>query len=89
MERIDLVHVYGKTRHQRWRHGWALGPYVTHIEVGELADGRWYVECTGRGATRRDTREGACVYAGPRAEHYARGTARRRMRTIGGEWVDA
>lgn len=89
MERIDLTWLDGKTRHQRWRHGWVYGPYVSHIEVGELADGRWYAECTGRAASSRDKREGAPVYAGPNAEHYAWKTAGRRMRTVGGEWVEA
>ena len=89
MERVDLTRLDGNTRHQTWRRGWVYGPFVTHICVGELADGRWFAERYGRAASRRDLREGACVYAGPDAEHYARGTARRWMRTVGGEWVEA
>lgn len=88
MERIDLVHEYGLTRHQRWRTGWEWGPFCTHVEVGQLRDGRWYAQRYGRAATRRDTQEGAAVYRGSHAEHYARGTARRWMRTIGGEWAE-
>jgi hypothetical protein len=89
VERVDLTWEDGKTRLERWRHGWAQGPFVTHVGVGQLADGRWFAERTGRAATRRDMQEGAAVYAGPHAEHYARGTARRWMRTIGGEWMEA
>ena len=89
MERVDLTQVHGKDRHQRWHNGWLLGPYVTVVEVGLLPDGRWYAERHGRGASRRDRRAGACVYAGPHAEHYARATARRWMRTVGGEWTEA
>lgn len=89
VERIDLTRLDGKTRHQTWRHGWVYGPFVTHVAVGELADGRWFAERYGRAASVRDKREGACVYAGPDAEHYARGTARRWMRTVGGTWVEA
>jgi hypothetical protein len=89
VERIDLTRLDGKTRHQTWRRGWVYGPFVTHVAVGELADGRWFAERYGRAASVRDLREGACVYAGPKAEWYARGTARRWMRTVGGEWVEA
>jgi hypothetical protein len=89
MERVDLAQVHGKTRHERWRNGWEQSPFVTFVEVGELGDGRWFAERVGRGASRRDKREGACVYAGTKAEHYARGTVRRWMRTIGGEWAEA
>ena len=89
MERVDLDHEYGKVRHQRWGNGWEWGPYATHIEVGQLADGRWYAWRYGRYAGWRDTRQGACVYTGQHAERLARGTARRWMRTIGGDWVEA
>lgn len=89
MERIDLTRVDGKVRHATWSTRWALGPFATFVCVGELDDGRWFAERYGRGASVRDLREGAPVYAGPNAEHYARGTARRWMRTIGGEWVEA
>lgn len=87
MERVDLTQLDGKTRHQAWRHGWVYGPFVTHVAVGELTDGRWFAERYGRAASRRDLREGACVYDGPHAEHYARATAGRWMRIVGGEWV--
>jgi hypothetical protein len=89
VERIDLAQVYGKTRHQAWRRGWVYGPFVTHVAVGELDDGRWFAERYGRDASVWDKREGACVYSGPDAEWYAMGTARRWMRTVGGEWVRA
>lgn len=89
MERVDLARVHGKTRHQIWHNGWPLGPFVTHVCVGELADGRWFAERYGRNASVRDLREGAAVYAGPNAEWYARATARRWMRTVGGTWVEA
>ena len=89
MERVDLVLVHDKVRRQRWRNGWEHGPFVTHIAVGELGDGRWFAERHGRAASRWDLREGACVYAGPHAEWYARGTVQRWMRTVGGEWVEA
>lgn len=84
-----MTQLDGKTRHWTWRHGWVYGPFVTHVVVGELADGRWFAERYGRAASRRDKREGACVYDGPDAEHYAQATAQRWMRTVGGEWVDA
>jgi hypothetical protein len=48
MERVDLTRVHGKTRHQRWRHGWEYGPFVTHVAVGELDDGRWSVALPSR-----------------------------------------
>lgn len=89
MERIDLAQVHGKTRVARWRRGWEFGPYVTHVAVGFLDDGRWFAERHGRTASRRDLREGAPVYAGPHAEHYARRAARCWMRTIGGTWAEA
>jgi hypothetical protein len=57
--------------------------------VGQLPDGRWYASRYGRGASTRDKREGAAAYAGPRAEWYARATARRWMQTTGGEWHEA
>jgi hypothetical protein len=69
VERVDLTREHGKDRRAEWRHGWEHGPFVTVISIGLLADGRWFAERHGRGASRRDLREGACVYAGPRAEH--------------------
>jgi hypothetical protein len=89
VERVDLTQLDGKERHQTWQTRWVYGPFVTHICVGELADGRWFAERYGRGASRRDLREGACVYAGKHAKHYALATARRWMRTVGGEWIEA
>lgn len=89
MERVDLTRVHGKTRHGLWRNRWALSPFATFVGVGQLEDGRWYAERYGRGANRWDLRAGAAVYAGPNAEHYARATARRWTRTIGGTWVEA
>jgi hypothetical protein len=50
MERVDLTRVHGETRHDRWRHGWEYGPFVTHVAVGELDDGRWFAERHGRAA---------------------------------------
>lgn len=86
VERVDLTRVDGKDRVARWHNGWTLSPFVTFIEIGRLEDGRWYAERVGRGASWRDLREGAAVYAGPRAENYARATAGRWMRATGGEW---
>lgn len=87
MERIDLAVVHSAAR-QQWRNGdpWDLS--AAKIWVGELADGRWYVRRY-HAEQVRWPRPGAIAYTGPRAEWYARGTARRWMRTIGGEWVEA
>lgn len=85
VERIDL----GRHRHaelQRWRNGGEWDRDAVKVAVGTLADGRWYVERYRLGGHVSDR---ACAYAGPRAEWYARGTARRWMRTVGGEWVGA
>lgn len=84
MERVDLTQVHGLDRRARWHNGWQWGPFVTFIEVGQMPDGRWYANRTGRGANWWDLRKGACVYD---REHYARATARRWMRTVGGEWT--
>lgn len=85
---MDLTWQYGKTRVASWRHGWRDGPFTTVVSVGRLADGRWYAQRHGRAATRRDKREGACVYAATdRGRRLAEDTARRWMRTIGGEWT--
>lgn len=87
---MDLLDQYGGEVVQTWRTGWVQGPFTTAVSVGRLADGRWYAERSGRAMSRRDKREGACVY-GPaeRGEHLARATARRWMRTVGGEWAEA
>jgi hypothetical protein len=89
VERLDLTGVHGKDRLAMWRNRWDQGPFVTHVGVGKLDDGRWFAERYGRAASVRDKREGAAVYDGPHAEHYARATARRWMRTVGGEWAEA
>lgn len=87
MERIDLTYEHGVDRLLSWNNGWIWGPFVTVVTVGRLADGRWFAQRYGRAATRRDLREGACVYtADARGEHLARATARRWMRTVGGKW---
>lgn len=85
MERVDLRHVRHAER-QRWRNGGEWDRFAAKIAVGELPGGRWYVrwyDMTG------DWAPPGCVYGGRHAEHYARGTARRWMRTFGGEWVEA
>lgn len=88
MERIDLSQVPGRRAHRRWHTGWIDGPFVTVVTVGRLPDGRWYAERYGRGASRRDVREGACVYAdGEHGRHLAMATARRWMRAVGGDWT--
>lgn len=90
VERLDLTWLFGKTEHQRWHAGGLYGPFATVVAVGQLADGRWYAERHGRGASRWDRREGSCVYrAGGRSRRLAEDTAARWRRTAGGEWVDA
>jgi hypothetical protein len=87
VERVDLTYEHGVSRLLRWDNGWIWGPFVTVVTVGRLADGRWFAQRYGRGANRRDLREGACVYAGDRrGEFLAMATARRWMRTVGGTW---
>ena len=81
VERIDLAAVRSAMR-QWWRNGDLWDKTATKVIVGEVADGRWYVRRYDGGAER------VIAYAGPDAEHYARSTARRWMRTIGGEWVE-
>lgn len=84
MERVDL----GAEPHaerQRWRNGDEWDERAPKVAVGELHDGRWYVRMYAGGVRGEDAR----AYAGPRAEFYARGTARRWMRTVGGEWTEA
>lgn len=87
MERVDLNgQVYAEPRADRqcWRNGDPWDPATTTVIVGELP-GRWYARWFGRGPLP----SGGCVYVGPKAEHYARGAARRWMRTIGGTWSEA
>lgn len=82
MERVDL----GQERHaerQRWRNGGEWDERAAKVAVGQLNGGRWYVRRYGGGE------QAAKAYAGERAEHYARGTAGRWMRTIGGTWAEA
>lgn len=83
MERVDLARERMAER-QRWRNGGDWDEATTQVAVGELTGGRWYVRMYGGGR-----RESARAYAGPDAEHYAQGTARRWMRTIGGTWAEA
>lgn len=82
MERIDLSAVRSAMR-QWWRNGGLWDEAAVKVIVGECADGRWYVRRYGGGTER------VIGYDGPDAEHYARGTAGRWMRTVGGEWVEA
>jgi hypothetical protein len=82
VERVDLAAERHAER-QRWRNGGEWDASAAFVAVGELADGRWYARRYGRCVIR------ACSYSGTKAEHYARATARRWMRTIGGEWVAA
>ncbi|MET0426297.1 MAG: hypothetical protein ABW046_20680 [Actinoplanes sp.] len=80
MELVD-VERERHTERQRWRNGGEWDEKAVKIAVGQLAGGRWYVRAYGGHHRQR-------AYSGPNAEHYARGTARRWMRTIGGTWVD-
>jgi hypothetical protein len=81
VERVDLAHLPHAER-QRWRNGGEWDPAAIKVAVGKLAAG-WYVRCYGAVA------DNARAYDGPHAEHYARATARRWMRTFGGEWIEA
>lgn len=82
MERIDLGAVHSAVR-QCWRNGGMWDEAAAKVLVGEVTDGRWYVRRYGGGEVK------AIAYAGSKAEWYARGTARRWMRTVGGNWVEA
>lgn len=84
MERVDLGRRYPSVQ-QAWRNGDVWDSATDNIVVGRLPDGRWYV-CW---FDLNGDPEPARAYAGPHAEHYARGTARRWRRTFGGEWVEA
>jgi hypothetical protein len=86
VERVDLRKVRHAER-QRWRSGDEWDRRATKIAVGELPDGRWYVRCYD-GLTP-GPEPLARVYGPKHGEHYARGTARRWMRTFGGTWVEA
>jgi hypothetical protein len=89
VERVSLdVAVYAERRDDRqvWRNGDPWAQATTTVIVGVLPDsGRWYARWFGRGPLR----PGACLYSQAKAEHYARATARRWMRTVGGEWAEA
>lgn len=86
MERIDL-RKWPHAERQRWRSGDEWDRKATKIAVGTLPDGRWYVRCYD--GLRKGPTPLARVYGPKHAEWYARGTARRWMRTFGGEWVEA
>ena len=89
MERVDLAHENGKAPEQSWISGGPQSPFRSTVRVGQLADGRWYAERVGRAASVRDKQQGACVYeSGDRGRYFAVATARRWMRTVGGEWVE-
>lgn len=87
MQRVDLERERHAER-QRWRNGGEWEELAVKVALGELADGRWYVRRYGGKPSHLHERTGL-AYSGPAAEHYARGTARRWMRTIGGKWVEA
>lgn len=80
VERIDLGRLPHAQR-QRWRNGGEWDETAVKIAVGVLSDGRWYVERYRLGGEQKTLAYGT--------ERLARGTARRWMRTIGGEWVEA
>jgi len=84
VERVYETPMRGAIR-QWWRNGDPWDQRTTQVFVGER-DGSWYARWDGGPAVLR---AGAAVYAGPEAEWYARGTARRWMRTVGGKWVEA
>lgn len=83
MKRVFETPMRGAIR-QWWLNGDPWDPGTTQVVVGER-DGGWYARWFGRGPLRH----GACVYVCANAEHYARSTARRWMRTVGGEWTEA
>lgn len=84
MERVDLEREPHAER-QRWRNGEEWGVETTCVAVGELADGRWYA----RLYDFSEPDPPACAYLRANGEWYARATARRWMRTVGGSWVEA
>lgn len=86
MERIDL-RKWPHAERQRWRSGDEWDRKATKIAVGTLPDGRWYVRCYD--GLKKGPTPLARAYGPEHAEWYARGTARRWMRTFGGEWVEA
>jgi hypothetical protein len=84
VERVFETPMRGAVR-QWWRNGDPWDQHATQVFVGER-DGYWYARWHGGPAVLRP---GAAVYDGPRAKWYARATARRWMRTVGGEWIEA
>lgn len=86
VERVDLGLTYPSVR-KVWRNGDAWAAKTEEIVLGRLPGGRWYVTSRARCVPWGSTP--GCAYAGPNAEHYARNTARRWMRTVGGTWVEA
>lgn len=87
VERVDLA-LTPHTERQRWRNGGEWDESAAKVAVGELGDGRWYARIYAGGIPPEVERIGR-AYSGPHAEHYARATARRWRRTLGGEWVEA
>lgn len=63
MERVDLVHEFGKLPLRRWAHGGQQSYRSTTVSIGRLADGRWYAERHGSQADVDDRQQGACVFA--------------------------
>lgn len=47
MDRVDLAREYGKTRHGRWHLDGVPYWQEAHVNLGQLADGRWYADHTG------------------------------------------
>ena len=82
MERVFETPMRGAIR-RAWRNGGVWDRGTTEVFVGER-DGGWYARWHGASGALRP---GAAVYSGPHAEWYAQGTARRWMRTVGGDWV--
>jgi len=84
VERIDLRRRYPGVQAQ-WCDGKPWARRTRLVVVGVLPDGRWYAA---QGSLGDEREPPACAYTGPHAQHYARGTARRWMRTLGGTWVE-
>ena len=89
MERISLDGVRHAER-QRWCSGDEWDDQAPKIAIGELlGGGGWYVRTYAYRAGAWPLVRIPCAYPGPHAEHYARATAGRWMRTLGGSWVEA
>jgi hypothetical protein len=87
VEKFDLA-CTPHAEQQRWRNGDEWDEAATHIAVGTLSGGRWYVRMFGGGIGWVGERIGR-AYAGPHAEHYARTAARSWRRIVGGAWIEA